>query len=181
MTEVEIEAYLEARSERVTDTGCRIWLGSLTGAGYGEIERGPLRRHYGMRSVHRIAFVRAYGQVPEGKEVDHKCNVRCCFNADHLQPLTHAENMRRAMPSILAAHAAKAKTHCENGHPFAGKNLRWRLNGCGTTRLYRRCRRCQADSRVRQRERLRAAGYIQLRPGGWVHRVTGEPIDARKK
>jgi hypothetical protein len=40
-------------------------------------------------------------------ELDHICRVRNCVNPDHLEPVTHAENMRRS---------SNWRTHCKRGH-----------------------------------------------------------------
>jgi hypothetical protein len=36
------------------------------------------------------------GPVPEGLELDHLCENPPCCNPAHLEPVTHAENNRRA-------------------------------------------------------------------------------------
>lgn len=72
------------------ETGCRIWQGSKVGAGYGVVSTGN-RRVY----VHRLAYELANGPIPEGLEIDHLCAVKDCVNPEHLEAVTHAENMRR--------------------------------------------------------------------------------------
>lgn len=42
--------------------------------------------------AHRLAFAIAYGGIPEGAEVDHKCHTRHCVRPEHLQAVSHKEN-----------------------------------------------------------------------------------------
>lgn len=42
------------------------------------------------------------GKIPEGFELDHLCRTRSCVRPDHLEPVTHAENMRRGCRSKLS-------------------------------------------------------------------------------
>jgi len=35
------------------------------------------------------------GPIPKGLEIDHLCTNRLCANPGHMEPVTHAENMRR--------------------------------------------------------------------------------------
>lgn len=58
--------------------------------------------HYGVFSLdgrqhraHRVAYELVKGPIPEGLEVDHVCRNKLCVNPAHLEPVTHAENMRR--------------------------------------------------------------------------------------
>ena len=37
----------------------------------------------------------AVGPIPDGREIDHLCRNHRCVNPDHLEPVTHLENMRR--------------------------------------------------------------------------------------
>jgi hypothetical protein len=53
------------------------------------------------------------GPIPDGKELHHRCGVYACWNPEHLEPVTHAENQRHLR-----------KTHCKHGHPLSGGNLR---------------------------------------------------------
>jgi hypothetical protein len=62
------------------------------------------------------------GPVPDGLELDHLCRVRHCVNPDHLEPVTHHENVLRS-ESPTAKNARK--THCNKGH----SNWRVRKNG----------------------------------------------------
>jgi hypothetical protein len=77
---------------RVTKTEtCWLWNRPPNNAGYGTIKVDS-------RTVmaHRFAWELASGPVPDGMELDHLCRVRACVRPSHLEPVTHAENGRRA-------------------------------------------------------------------------------------
>lgn len=62
--------------------------GRISDTGYGRFGRGLY--------THRAVYEEYYGPVPEGMELDHLCRNRSCYNPHHLDPVTHAENMRRS-------------------------------------------------------------------------------------
>lgn len=66
---------------------CWLWRGATNKSGYGNFWDGERNV-----SAHRFAF----GEVPEGLEIDHLCSVRNCVNPDHMEAVTHAENVRRS-------------------------------------------------------------------------------------
>jgi hypothetical protein len=79
-------------------------------------------------------------------EVDHLCRVRHCVNPEHLEWVTHSENIRRAEPWLFGQNQGahlRARTHCKNGHEFTEENTR-HLIEAGHTR--RRCLTCQAEA-----------------------------------
>lgn len=119
------------------------------GNGYSRLSFGG-KQHYG----HRWMYERFRGPVEDGLELDHLCRDRACCNPDHLEPVTHAENVRRgdAGKSGLFWEANALKTHCKSGHPFDEKNTHWRKTGgrtCRTcVRLNARRRRGSIGARV---------------------------------
>lgn len=71
-------------------TPCHIWKRCLNNKGYG-VTTFEGKRIY----AHILAFTQKYGPVPPGKELDHKCRVQACRNPEHLEAVTHAQNLKR--------------------------------------------------------------------------------------
>lgn len=155
-------SWITGLPERIADkivpepnSGCWLWTGCGTPSGYGSAYwSGRLNR------AHRLIYEILRGPIPEGLQIDHLCRVRCCVNPDHLEPVTHLENVRRG--------SRATKTHCIRGHLLSGKNLRNCKNG------WRRCRTC--------RQFLRPKHHINNRDKTHCldgHPYTGENLYAR--
>jgi hypothetical protein len=140
----------EAKYIPEPNSGCWIWIGALEGGGYGNISSGGSRKAKRIKA-HRVAYVLYKGEVPEGKDLDHLCRLRCCVNPDHLEPVTRQENIRRSPIAVAANHARR--THCSNGHPLSGDNLAW---VSGENR--RRCLTCKRAYTIARRAKIRAKG-----------------------
>lgn len=81
------------------ESGCWIWQRSYRGA-YGQ---WGSRRDGGTRLAHRALYEHLVGPVPDGYDLDHLCRNPACVNPDHLEPVTHRENMRRGSNARLTA------------------------------------------------------------------------------
>jgi hypothetical protein len=72
---------------------CWLWTGALDRDGYGRVTVNG----QGGKMAHRIAYELAVGPIPEGLTLDHSvCGVTRCVNPAHMEPVTNAENARRA-------------------------------------------------------------------------------------
>lgn len=132
--------YIEAPS------GCWIWLGR-DGNQFGH-RRWTVQ---GKRVlVHRWAYERFVGPIPNGLTIDHLCRVPRCVNPMHLQPVTQWRNVWRAQWSPPARNSRK--THCKRGHPLSGPNLQIRSN---KGRPARQCRTCTNRRAQEYQERVR--------------------------
>lgn len=131
------KATIEESFERMTEktAGCWIWHGVRNHKGYGNL-RGKM--------AHRVSYEIYKGKIPRGLQLDHLCMVKHCVNPAHLEPVTNQENKRRWAASL---------THCPQGHPYSGDNLRIYQ---GT----KRCRKCMTDRQrswvTKNREKVRA-------------------------
>jgi len=66
---------------------CWFWGGDTDKTGYGKF-MGYM--------AHRIAYTFIKGKIPSGKALDHLCIQHACVKPDHLDPVSVAENSRRA-------------------------------------------------------------------------------------
>lgn len=79
------------------ETPCWVWTGNFQTHGYGTITVDGKGR-----VAHRFRWEKVNGPVPDGLELDHLCRNRACVNLDHLEPVTHAENVRRGACTKLS-------------------------------------------------------------------------------
>lgn len=80
------QEFLE-RVEPIPESGCWIWLGGNHANGYGGFNLDG-KKDYAHRAAYRL-FV---GEIPEGKIVCHKCDVKMCVNPAHLYVGTYFDN-----------------------------------------------------------------------------------------
>ncbi len=125
---------------------CWLWQKGKTTAGYGTVRLEGKTRY-----VHRLSYEAIIGPIPIGYDIDHLCRNTICYNPEHLEAVTHMENMSRGK------HARK--THCPKGHPYSGDNLYIGKQKRGGT-VARRCKECRRASCEAWRKSPR---YIEYR------------------
>jgi hypothetical protein len=88
---------LDALSIPEPNSGCWLWLGTMTNSGYGMIGSGGNRKNGGKpMGAHQAAWVVSRGAIPGGMQVCHHCDVKVCINPDHLYLGTPKKNMEDA-------------------------------------------------------------------------------------
>lgn len=70
---------------------CHVW----TGARSSPLPYGTFHAGGRMLYAHQYALLRVGIEIPQGMEPDHLCEVHYCVRREHLEVVTHAENMRR--------------------------------------------------------------------------------------
>ena len=106
---------------------CWLWTGGKNSGGYGTFHLGHTV------DSHRFAHEFFKGPIPPDIQIDHLCRVRNCVNPDHLEAVTQQENIKRGVVGIKNRN----KTHCPQGHEYAGDNLYTRPKVKG-----RYCKKC---------------------------------------
>jgi hypothetical protein len=119
---------------------CWEWKGLLNGDGY-----GVLKANNKTMRAHKFSYILHMGDVPEHKELDHLCCNKMCCNPEHLEAVTHRENVLRGLaPSAINYK----KTHCKRGHILEGDNLYKDKDGG------RECRICRKTPQLNRPRRL---------------------------
>jgi hypothetical protein len=123
-------------------TRCELWTGARDLNLYGVIFAGKTAIVAPAKLVkaHVASFYLAEGRWPD-PQANHICDHPPCVRRDHLFEGDQFDNMRDCRAK--GRHFEANKTHCPQGHPYSGDNLRtYKVGG-------RQCREC---SRRRSRE-----------------------------
>jgi hypothetical protein len=117
------------------DDECWLWTGSIGRSGYGVAH---LKNHKTM-CAHRYIYQKFKEIIPAGLELDHLCRNKKCVNPNHLEPVTHSENMKRSTPYS----ARGISSLCSKGHILDG--IRRQSDG------WRYCKTCVKLNKRKQR------------------------------
>lgn len=94
--------------------------------------------------AHRYAYECTKGPVPLDLNLDHLCKNKACCNPDHLEPVTHGENVRRS----------KHRFECKRGHATTENNTYWAIDTEGFK--YKACRVCKNLNSMLRKRAMRA-------------------------
>lgn len=125
-----------ARIDTTDTDACWLWPGSKDAHGYGRVSSPG--KHGAPLLVHRVLYEWMVGPIPDGMELHHTCRVPSCCNPAHMEPVTHAENIRRG-----AGNGNREKVECPQGHPYDYVSPSGR----------RGCRRCISENGKRSYRR----------------------------
>lgn len=120
---------------------CLEWNAAKNNHGYGSFYDGN-----NTFTAHKWMYERNFGKIPLGFDLDHKCRNRGCVNLNHLELVTHKENVLRGIgPTAINAK----KTHCKNGHEL----------------IERKCKICDSEYQKKYAEKHREKKllYYKLR------------------
>jgi|SRR5579859_893579 len=119
-------------------TPCWLWTGSSNAKveGYGVITYLNINWY-----VHRLAYKLFKNDFNNELCVLHKCDMRICFNPDHLFQGTKGDN--NIDTSNKQRCAGQKKLFCKHGHELTEENTYLRKNKNG--RDYRSCRLCMTN------------------------------------
>lgn len=136
-----IKVNMDGPTQDHMDTNCWLWIAG-TSDKYG-VWNLP---NYGpMVYAHRYAWeLLSKASILSGFEVDHLCFEQLCVRPDHLEVVTHAENVKR--------HHART-TECPRGHEYTEENTALRACQGYQVRVCRTCARereatCRREMKV---------------------------------
>ena len=141
-----IRAQVQPVGYVVQENGCWEWVGCRNKAGYGLLGVKNQEGKCISTLASRYLWEQERGPIPLGLEIDHLCRNPPCVRVDHLEPVTHKENLHRGDHSKNSIRA-RTKTYCHRGHKLSGENLY--VNSLG----YRYCRTCKRTlQRIRRQK-----------------------------
>jgi len=77
-----------SKVQKIEGDKCWVWTACKDPNGYGRFRLPDGRTAL----AHRVAYLLEKGEIPDGMELDHKCNNPTCVNPSHLRPCTSREN-----------------------------------------------------------------------------------------
>lgn len=104
--------------------------------------------------AHRFSYEVNKGKILRKLELDHLCRNPACVNPDHLEAVTHKENLLRG--NVKTSNWKRKMTHCSLNHELKEPNL----NKCDLKRGKRRCKTCLNNKQRTRRQKTRGLKLV---------------------
>ncbi len=130
-----------AKVDLSAPSGCWLWTAAKrSGTGHPVFSVGKLST-----SANRWLYVWLVGPIPAGHDLDHLCRNPPCVNPEHMEAVSHQENLQRGVftRSLLDT--------CKNGHEWTRDNTRIYRNKARDGRPYKQCNACCRDRQAKRR------------------------------
>lgn len=132
-----LEARFWARVEKTDD--CWLWTGRQNAKGYGRVFTYSRRAGRTCREemAHRVSYQLAYGPIPDGLLVCHRCDNPPCIRPNHLFVGTNLDNVYdaraklRLAKKLTPADVYAIRAACDRGETHRSIADRYGL-ACGT-------------------------------------------------
>lgn len=132
---------LRSKTRADVDSGCWLWTGVRQPQGYGRV-----KINHRALMAYRVSYEALVAEIPAGMTLDHLCQVPACINPRHVEPVTLAENARRAI------EAARKSPVFRCGHPrTSGNTQEVNQPRRPTHRPMQTCLTCDRASQLRHR------------------------------
>lgn len=138
----DYQLFTRLMSHVIEVNGCWIWTAYCDSKGYSRVRIGSHKNNSRIMTSAHILMYELFNLIPDNHELDHLCRNRKCINPNHLEPVSHRENVLRG--EGLAA-LNKVKTRCKRNHSFNLENTRW----YGNKRYCIACEKLRTLSRKR--------------------------------
>jgi len=86
---IPIDQKISEKVVKIPESGCWLWIGSITNHGYGTMTLGRNKNI----SAHRASYELRHGPIPDGMLALHHCDIKCCVNPDHIFLGNQQDNM----------------------------------------------------------------------------------------
>jgi hypothetical protein len=94
----------------ILEDTCWAWGASHSSTGYGSFRIAG--KTY---NAHRLSYEIYRGDIKPGLQLDHTCRNRSCVNPNHLEPVSHGENIRRGSATKNICQHGVGVTRCNDG------------------------------------------------------------------
>lgn len=165
LTALEQQRFWSHVDKSAGPNGCWYWTAFRSEHNYGKVTVSNGQHCLAHRVAFEIGHGRKIGRDIDGHlfTIDHLCanaaatpeeayECRACVNPAHLAEKTQRANVYSSDRVICTENAKK--THCKNGHPLSGDNMRLDITKRG---LQRQCRTCDRERQRRKTAAKKAA------------------------